>query len=513
MRLRTVLFTPLLVAFAAHAQTLPAQPTSAPALLPIPDEKSQDRARMMIVTLFKDDYAKTAPADRQALAKRLLSEAAATRDDPTARYVLLQDTIELAALSGDPTTAVAAANELARLYTLDPIALKKQTLFESNAAATSPAAAEATARFALDTADEAALLDDFASVQQFVNLAESAANKTRNVPFVSSIQPRLFDFRSLIADYPKVQKMLEHLAADTADADAHLFVGRFYALRKGQWTIGLPHLAMGSDARLRNLATLDLSNPADGLQQAQLGDAWWDYAQTTTNSTRTHIEAHARDWYHLAQPNLAGLTLTRIQSRMQGDATTPATASTPNAQTLALLPLIDITKDTIDGKWSFINGVLQCTAPSRNALIAIPYVPPEEYDLRITFTRTEGQGPLTILLTSHGKAFGFALDVKGDARFERLAGKIAKDNPTAAPVVITNNHRYILTLQIHKDLIRALLDDKPITQWKTDYKDLARYAIWKLPDEKLCAIGINNSKATIYDIQLVELAGKGHPSR
>src|SRR6202012_3086047 len=114
-----------------------------------------------------------------------------------------------------------------------------------------------------------------------------------------------------------------------------LFVGRFYALRKGQWTVGLPHLAMGSDARLRDLATQDLQHPIDGLQQAELGDAWWDYAQSTTSTTRAHIEEHARHWYSLAQPNLAGLTLTRIQSRMQGETNTPpVAASAPNASTV-----------------------------------------------------------------------------------------------------------------------------------------------------------------------------------
>ena len=70
------LSVPLLLALAAHAQTLPSSPTTAPVRLPIPEEAAQDRSQMMIVTLFKDDYAKTAPADRQALAKKFLSQAA-----------------------------------------------------------------------------------------------------------------------------------------------------------------------------------------------------------------------------------------------------------------------------------------------------------------------------------------------------------------------------------------------------------------------------------------------------
>ena len=520
MRIHKTCLLPLVLALVGHAQTLPNTPATAPARLPIPDEAAQDRSQMMIVTLFKDDYTKTAPADRQALARKFLSQAAETKDDTTARYMLLLDAIELASLSGDPATAYAAAVEMANLYQADPIDLKKKTLFRSNAADSTPAASEALTREALDTADEAALLDDFTSVQQLVTLAESAANKTRNVPFVTSIQQRVLDLRSLIADYPKVQQALKKLETSTADTDAHLLVGKFYALRKGQWSLGLPHLAAGSDAALRTLATQELARPTDGIPQAQLGDGWWDYAEKLTpanSAARLHTEAHAREWYRVAKPNLAGLTLTRIQARMQGAATEPtaaaSTSTAPTANGINLLPLIDPAKDTLEGKWTFANGALQCTTATRNALLAIPYNPADEYDLRLAFTRTDGEGAITILLPSHNKSFDFALDIKGDGRFERVANKIAKDNPTAAPVVITNNHRYVLTLEIHKDIIRALLDDKLIAQWKTDYKDLGHYAMWKLPDEKRLALGVNNAKATFFEIELVELAGKGHPAR
>ncbi len=521
MRFSNAFFVPLLLALAAHAQSVPTAPATAQARLPIPEEAAQDRSQMMIVNLFKDDYLKTAAADRQMLARKFLSQAADTKDDTTARYMLLQDAIELASLSGDPATAYAAASEVARLYQADPVDLKKKTLFRANATTSTAAGSEKLAHDALDTADEAALLDDFASVQQLVTLADSAANKTHNLPFVTSIQQRLLDLRSLIADNPKVQQALQKLETSTDDPEAHLLVGRFYALRKGQWTIGLPHLAAGSDATLRTLATEDLAHPSDGLQQAQLGDGWWDYAQTlapANGAARLHTEAHACEWYRLARPNLAGLTLTRIQARMQGTATDPAaplaaSATAPTSNSMNLLPLVDPAKDTLEGKWIIANGSLECTLPTRNALLTIPYDPPDEYDLRLTFTRTDGEGAITILLPSHNKSFDFALDIKGDGRFERVANKIAKDNPTVAPVVITNNHRYVLILQVHKDIIRALLDDKLITQWKTDYKDLGHYAMWKLPDEKRLALGVNNAKATFFDVELLELEGKGHPAR
>jgi hypothetical protein len=506
-------FCALVAARSALAQTLPA---TAPALLPVPDALAQDKARLLIYDLFKSEFAKTAVADRQALGKRLLMEAAATKDDSAGRYALLMEATDLAALAGDADTAYQAASMLARFYKVDGIELKKQALFRSNYLITAPGPSETVSALALDTADEAAQADAYASVEQLANLAEGAAEKTHKIAFVTGIQQRLADLRGLVRDFPTIQKARDLLADDPTNADAHLLVGTFYALRKGQWTVGLPHLAASDDAALHTLAQRDLAAPTDQLQEALLGDAWWDYGENASGAIRTNTQRHACDWYRLAQPGLAGLTLTRIQTRLH--AYPLSTTQSSRAEALAagnvidLLPLFDFTKDAPGGKWSITNNALQCTAV-KYACIQIPYSPPEEYDLRTTFVRTEGDAPITLLLESHNKSFGFSLDVKGEARFERVAGKIAKDNPTNAPVAVSNNHRYTLTVQVRNDSVRALLDDKLVTQWKTDYKDLARYELWKLPVEKLCGLGVNNARATFYSVELIEISGKGHALR
>jgi hypothetical protein len=500
------------VAQAVSAQTLPATQS---ALLPVPDAGAQDRARLMIYDLFKQDFAKTTAADRQALGKRLLTEAVATKDDSAARYALLVEATDLAALAGDPETAYQAAVMLGRCYQVDGLELKKQALFRCNFLVTAPGPSETVSRLALDTADEAAQADAFATVEQLVNLAEGAAEKTHKVSVVTGIQTRLADLRGLIRDFPKIEKAKELLADDPNNADAHLLVGTFYALRKGQWSIGLPHLAASSDAALRALAQRDLAAPSDQLQQAVLGDDWWNYGEAASGAIRLNVQRHACDWYRQAQSGLAGLTLTRIQTRLQAYPVVAAPAESLAAGVggaIDLLPLFDLSKDAPGGRWTLANNMLQCV-PAKYACIQIPYTPPEEYDLRTSFMRTDGDSPITLLLTSHNKSFGFALDVKGEARFERVAGKIAKENPTNAPVAISNNRRYTLTVQVRHDCVRALLDDKLVTQWKTDYKDLTRYELWKLPVEKLCGLGVNNGRVTFYSVELTEITGKGKPLR
>jgi hypothetical protein len=143
----------------------------------------------------------------------------------------------------------------------------------------------------------------------------------------------------------------------------------------------------------------------------------------------------------------------------------------------------------------------------------LPYVPPEEYDLTASFTRTEGSGSIALLLAATKRSFEFVLDIKGEARFEQVGGKVAKDNPTVMPVAVSNGRRYTLTVEVRRDHVRALLDGKTICDWKTDLKDLTRYSVWKLGDTTFCGIGANGAKVTFHTVEMVEVTGKGKATR
>jgi hypothetical protein len=499
---------------AGQVTTAPAETT----LLAIPENGAQARAREMIHNIFKADYAKTSLAARDALARRLVSEAAGTKDDLVARYVLLLDGSEMAAAAGDAETALKAIGELAKFYKVDAVELARGALLRANAATTTPAAAETVVRLSLETADAAALADSFDVVQQMVNIAEAAANKTRKVTVVSGIQTHLADLRALASEFSQVRLAFDILAKLPDDTAAHTVIGKFYALHKGQWEKGLPHLAHGGDPELRALAAKELAAPVDGLDQTALGDAWWDVAEKSNGLTRMHAHEHAVMWYQKAQRSLSGITKTRIETRLREGLATAA-ANTSSATVAAamsnavnLLALIDPAKDAAEGKWTLADGALN-VAVGKYSVLQLPYAMPDEFDLRVSFTRTGDDGPIEVLLAAHKKAFGFALDVKGEARFERVANKIARDNPTAVPVVLSNGRNYTLTIQVRRDAIRALLDDKLLTQWKTDYKDLSRYALWKMPDDKLCGLGANGAKVTFHSIELIEVSGTGKPIR
>ena len=58
------------------------------ARLPAPDPAAQKQAEKSVREIFAEDYSRKSPAERKLLAKKLLSVAAETKDDPPVRYVL-----------------------------------------------------------------------------------------------------------------------------------------------------------------------------------------------------------------------------------------------------------------------------------------------------------------------------------------------------------------------------------------------------------------------------------------
>ena len=68
----------------------------------------------------KADYAKAKPADRAALAAKLLEQAEASKEDAAAKYVLLLEARDAAAKGGDAVVFLKAADELAAAFRMAP---------------------------------------------------------------------------------------------------------------------------------------------------------------------------------------------------------------------------------------------------------------------------------------------------------------------------------------------------------------------------------------------------------
>jgi hypothetical protein len=181
--------------------------------------------------------------------------------------------------------------------------------------------------------------------------------------------------------------------------------------------------------------------------------------------------------------------------------------------TVKLLQSIDPAKDKVHGVWQMLNGELICARSDGPARIEIPYEPPAEYDMRIVFTRVEGNDTTMMSLTKGGRPFCFKI---GDAQntvmgLEQLNGTAAGGNKASIKLkeCVKNNVRYTAVVKVRNSNIKAYLNDQLIAEHNTNYSDMNVFAHWRLRDTRILGLGCYNSRILVHVIEVLEVTGKG----
>jgi len=178
-----------------------------------------------------------------------------------------------------------------------------------------------------------------------------------------------------------------------------------------------------------------------------------------------------------------------------------------------LLPMIDPRRNAIAGSWETTAEGKLLSDRSPFARVEIPFQLPQEYDLQILFERRTGCGGMSVILSKGGRQFRCELGGDSNTRsvFEIQASDRAVEIAAEkrAPVVIQNGVKTLALLQVRSDGVRAYLGDKPILEWKTDFRDLGLDPQWKLKNQLRLGVGSSESQVLFHTLALLEVAGKG----
>jgi WD40 repeat protein len=283
-----------------------------------PDAAEQARAESAIRKIFKDEYARAegdAAAARE-LAATLLQQARATTDSPALRFVALREARDLAARAGDLPAAYQAAADLARDFAVDPLLMKTDALTRAAQKAATPEVRRALAEAALGLLDEALAGDGPLEALRLAAFAEGQATRAKSLPLIARAQKRARALEAFRKEFEALRPAAEKLRTDPHDPGANLTMGRYYCLAKGNWARGLPLLALGADAGLKELARRDLAAPLKAAERAALGDGWWDQAEQAQEPDKSALRRRAAYWYQLAVGELAGAAKDRAAKRL-----------------------------------------------------------------------------------------------------------------------------------------------------------------------------------------------------
>ena len=273
--------------------------------LPVPDGARLKKSEAEVREVFKADYAKQTPADRRSLAQRLLQNAVETRDDPTARYVLLREASALAAPAGDLPTGLRAIDELAFSHQVEPLSLKLAFLAEAAKAAKTPEERRLLTDAYLVLLHQAVAAEAFEVAEPCASAAVASAKLSQDLPLFTRVEARAREIAAARKAAEDLQKLRETLRKTPDDAAANLAVGRRECFARGNWTAGLPLLLKCGDPALSELAARDLANPASADEQAALGDAWWAHSEKESGDAAIYARKRAATWYLQARDRLS----------------------------------------------------------------------------------------------------------------------------------------------------------------------------------------------------------------
>lgn len=189
----------------------------------------------------------------------------------------------------------------------------------------------------------------------------------------------------------------------------------------------------------------------------------------------------------------------------------PLEVSAEEVKWESLMSVIGTTREAgaIAGNWKKIGNELVVDAAT-GGRIAIPVTPPVEYDFRISFTRKSGRHSIGMILVQGGRSAAFELDAWGKhlAGFQNLNGHSIEHNPTRTEnVLLENGRKYSLTLQVRRDGLRALLDNREICQYRTDGHDLSVSEFWQMPKSGVLGLVAWESETVFHSVELRSVSG------
>jgi hypothetical protein len=285
--------------------------------LPQPDAAAQAKAEKLIKGLFREDYLRSRLVDRLALAQKLWDQAVDTKDDPVARFVLLREARDVAAKAGDVAGGFKAAQEMAKRYAVRPAEGKAIVVELARRSTVAKLGAADTVKVALPVIKEATDDDDYASAGRLLKLAAAAAPLAKSVPLIAQVQTRAKEVEQLQKDFERVQPDLATLQKAPDDGGANARVGKYWCVHKGKWAKGLPLLVKGDDDKWKAQARLDLGQPTGAPEQLKVADGWWELAEGIEARLQAQPRLRAAHWYKQAVPELAGLSRTRADKRLE----------------------------------------------------------------------------------------------------------------------------------------------------------------------------------------------------
>lgn len=236
----------------------------------------------------------TAGAGWKVLAAGRLHDQAATADDEALRYALLAEAIKLAGSADDVNLVNYLLEDLGRCFEVDSSVLLSEALNEIAGRTRPPQErAELIARLSAMSRDQATA-EQYGFAVALAKGASSAASKSPDIDLKKEIRLRAQEVEEYANLFTAADSARQTLATTPEDGAAHLAVGTYLAVVRGDWSAALPYLAKSSEATVRTAVQLELQSRGDLLKAAEVAAAWIEAADKSPLASKAVFFEHGR---------------------------------------------------------------------------------------------------------------------------------------------------------------------------------------------------------------------------
>ncbi len=291
----------------------------------VPELSAQADATKLVLEVYGKELnsAKT-NAQKQALAAKLIATANENVGDPVGRFVLLKTALDVASQAMDVETAFTTINALDKTFAIDALELKEKMLTKAAGVKATPEQHKSLSDKSATLAEEAVLQGRYDLAKRMIDVALDTGRKANDPALVKKLADRKAAIGTQAKQFADAKQALEVLDKSPTDADANLLVGKYICFVEADYKRGLPYLAKGSDAALKELATVELKGATTAQERCSIGDMWWNTTDKQDVTGKKQAQIRAAYWYKQALPELSRLAKDKAEKRLQAIETSDA---------------------------------------------------------------------------------------------------------------------------------------------------------------------------------------------
>lgn len=285
----------------------------------IPSINELNEARELVKHLYGEKFTLAeSQTQKTFLANELLKVALQTNGEPSAEYVLLNESLRLATEGGKLKIAFQAAERLSeRFEKIDHFKLQTKIVSAMSSDSYSISTAKEIANISVERAESAMIENQFQHVDTFIEIGKITAKRVRDSSTQRILGELENDTKELKKQFTNYQGSMERLKNNPDDESANLVVGRYLALRERNWEQAEQNFRIAMQDDLQDLVAREFAASTDIAERLELADDWWKFSLSESGASKWQAQAVAITHYRKVVSELTGFTEKRVSGRLK----------------------------------------------------------------------------------------------------------------------------------------------------------------------------------------------------